>query len=544
MNPEEFEALGQEFMKEQDLASLESEFNVPTKTVLPTKPKSDFKGVASFSPMDILKNTLAGGIASIRQVDKNKAGVEELFYEATGNKDALKELASQQKTRDAAYKGLSKNYPISTLVGTMAPYVATAPFGVSTNVAKTAAHKLPQTVSALKAITAGGLEGAASGAASYDDTIGSGAAWGAGGAGVGRFLGDAMGGATNKLLGPDRDTIEFAKKHKLFTPPGMRTGDQQLQQLDSAFKTSHRTISKYQKRLLESKMKENRLISKEIGGDVADVLSPDYLAGERKRIGKGMDDLVKGTTGNVTDDMALRATDIIENFKRVDIDETAPALLRTHERKLYELADSGGKLTGDQYEKVSKDLNAAISNQYGKGEVLKGSALNKLVDIYNDAIGKGVGTVNAKKWKELRKQYALVKSVEKAKDLTTQKGAAGVSGYVDASKLAKIFKSSDTINKLADVENLRKSQRSSTLATSDLLARMLKVNEPSQALGAFSLLGSRAKGKLPFVDEILASLYLSGFPHATGIAPILGGQTQGLMSNLGSRVTMPEFNQQ
>ena len=103
---------------------------------------------------------------------------------------------------------------------------------------------------------------------------------------------------------------------------------------------------------------------------------------------------------------------------------------------------------------------------------------------------------------------------------STEKGAAGVSGYVDTAKLAKDFKASEDINMLGKVEKLRKAQAKSSLSTTGLVGRMFNAAEPMDALGSINLILSRSH--VPLLDDIATGVYMKGYPHATGLAPIFG----------------------
>lgn len=457
-------------------------------------------------------------IGAGREFDKLGSGIADLFdtgMEYLGSEDATvrrADRAADQKQKDELFDPLGEERWVATSVGSVLPYLATLPIGMTSGAARATTSLAPNLAKeAGKRFLLETGAGAATGAAHYDDTALSGAAWGAGGNVAGKWMGDLLGGAKKHLRGDEEKVIKFAKDNKLYVPPGMATGNQSLQQMDRALQTHRLTSDKVADKLDQSKRVENSIIAKEMGGPKADWLTDDYMEAQRKRITDKMDELVAGSKGDVTEDMAYTGSRIVEDYVGKSIDGKAPAILRNAESKLYQLYDEGG-LDGETYQNITKNLRAQASNQYNSpsGDRILGKSLSDIANLFDEAIESGVGSAGKADWKEARKQFALLSSVDELRDVT---------GNVDTSALARKFKSSDKINNLAKVEELRKKQKGASLGTSGLLGKMINPTSPSESIGAAGLLSGRMSGGLLGLDDFFADIYLKGYPHSTGIIP-------------------------
>lgn len=452
--------------------------------------------------------------------------------------------AADWKEEDRLYSPLQSEKPVATTLGSMAPYLATIPLEAAGAVR--AAGSAPSWISnmakplfgkgnfvtnalgsGLRTLGTGakiagreGAIGAAQGALHYDDTALSGAAWGAGGGLAGSYLGKIMGSGANRLNPELQRIVAFGKKHGLFMPPGMRTGNSRLQQLDKAMATYPMTADKIKDLMQRSREAENRLISQELGGPTADIFSTEYLAAERKRIRKTMNDLVANTQGSFTVPHTQRITNIIDEFKSTNPSGKAPKILKDFEDQVYFKNINNDPLTGKEYDSFTKRLNAAADKQFSglNGDRYLGMALNQISDVFNDAIESTLNGARRGDWQNTRRQFSLLNSIEKNRD---------IAGYVDTQKLAEDFIASPNIKKLGEVEAWRKKQPPNSLSTSGMLARMLSsaTHNPTQALGMASILGARMSHGVMGIDNLLSSLYLSGYPHVTGLAPIAGKYT-------------------
>ncbi len=424
-------------------------------------------------------------------------GIEKAMPDWWGEESRAQQAKTKadQAQKDEYYNPLSKEHRVATFTGEALPYLA-IPGGAGSGI--------------LNAMGRGATQGAAEGAMHYDDDMMSGAAWGAGGNVTGQWLGDLLGGGIDKLKGAEPKIIKYAKDNNLFVPPGMASGSKPFQQMDQALKTHRLTSDKIlNEKLVDSMVIQNNLISKEIGAET-DYFTDDYFENQMKRIKSGMDDATKGATANVNMEQALSAEDIAMNYGESSVTGTIPAILNRSAEKLGDLID--GNLDSKTHGIQTRALRKQATNQFNSpsGDNLLGESLNEMADLYDDILSTG-SSFDKDAYRQLRKEYALLNSVEQTKD---------VSGNAMPIPLAKKFKSSSEIKKLAEVEKLRNKQSGASLSTSGLLGKMLNPLNPTESIGAMSLLSGRTVGGvLPLFSDMSTDLYLKGYPHITGIIP-------------------------
>ncbi len=492
----------------------------------------------------------AYGISMGREYKKLGSGTWDLAdtaLEAMGSDSAAarrKTRAEEWKEEDRLYAPMAEAHPVATTLGPITPYLATLPFEAIgavraagstptwiSNLAKPLWGKgniftnwlgrVAQGATNVGRVTAReGAIGGVQGALHYDDTFLNGAGWGAGGGLAGMYLGKVLGAGANRLNPELQRIVNFGRRHGIFIPPGMRTGNSRLQQLDKAMQTYPMTADKFNDLMQRSKEAENRLLSRELGGPEADIFSAEYLADQRLRIKQELDRLASNTAGQFTPNDYFRVADVVDRFRDTDPSGFAPNILTRYEQLVSDMASNNVPMTGQNYEAFTRRLNRAADKQFSgiNGDRYLGNALNEISDIFNDVIGSGMGVTSSAEWRNARRQFALLKAIEKNKD---------IAGYIDVANLAKDFKSSPLIRDLGEIEAWRRKQPPNSLSTSGMLARMLSsaTHNPSQAAGMASLLGARMSKGVLGLDSFLTSLYLSGYPHVTGFLPYAGKYT-------------------
>lgn len=468
--------------------------------------------------------------------------------EAMGSDSAAarrKTRAEEWKEEDRLYAPMAEAHPVATTLGPITPYLATLPFeaigavrtaaaaptwisnlarplfGRSNFISNWLGGVARDAVNAGKVAAREGAIGGVQGALHYDDTFLNGAGWGAGGGLAGMYLGRVLGSGANRLNPELQRIVNFGTDNGIFLPPGMRTGNSRLQQLDRAMQTYPLTADKFNDMLQRSKEAENRLISRELGGPQADIFSADYLADQRLRIKRELDRLALNTApGQFTPHHYFQVADIVDRFRDTDPSGIAPNILTRYEQLVSDMASNNVPMTGQNYEAFTRKLNRAADKQFSgiNGDRYLGNALNEISDIFNDVIGSGMGGASSAEWRNARRQFALLKAIEKNKD---------IAGYVDVANLAKDFKASPVIRDLGEIEAWRRKQPPNSLSTSGMLARMLSsaAHNPAQAVGMASLLLPRMTKGVLGLDSFFSGAYLAGYPHVTGFLPWAGRYT-------------------
>lgn len=502
---------------------------------------------------DAPSNMEAALIGTGRFLDKMGAGSADLLDRASINVsrgkyvdqalERRRKRREDQAKKDVLYSRLEETHPLATTLGEMAVPMASLPGGLITQgLSKTApkawgaaqatkvgdllgmakaAKNVPVPMGWGKAIGTEAALGGTAGASHYDASALEGALWGAAGGAGGKYISNLLGGTGVNLKGNAPRIVETAKKHGLFVTPGMATGKRSIQQMDQAVSTHKSSKDIFDDMLRESKVKENRLISKELGGEPTDYFDREFMDASKKRITDRMSDLANKSNGTFSEEMVEGARGIAERYRRTNRNQEIPKILESHIKDMEEMASSGRTIDGATYQRITQDLNEAASDQYGaSGDVALARALKGISELYGDAIDAGNPAQSAA-WKEARRQFALHSAIDKSLGQTVKKGFSGVEGFVDARKLAKNFKTSDIVNELAEIDRYRESMPGASLGTSGLLGKMLKgtVRDPSEMAGAGALLTGRLLNPIGTVDELFTTAYLKGYPHVSGVLP-------------------------
>jgi hypothetical protein len=490
---------------------------------------------------DLAKDTspaLSGVIAAGRWADKIGSGTMDLVdrglakYSSDENKqqyiDSIAARKKDQAGKDAAYAPLASEHGIATTLGEIAPSLATLPLGIASQTARI----LPAALSASRAAPAiktalelgkEGAIGAAEGAAHYDDTALGGAATGfLGSAAVRGLTKPFRGSSQDALTKTEKGTVDWAEKQGLMVPPGMYTGNVTQQNIDNFMSTNMGSSEVYKDILRESKKKETNLISRELGQET-DEFSPEYLSDARDIITNRLDNMVEKSDMKVGSGL-LKSIDSINNkFKMLNPEGKRSPLIDNYSEKLQGYFESGKSMSGKQFQLMTKQLNQATTNAYRSGNMALATSLGDISGKLYDSVGVAVG----EGWKDARKKYALLSSIEKTLPQSSERLVGGSAGFVDAAKLAKKFKGNDTIDKLADYSTMKKQQAKASLSGMSALNKALNPMDYGLIKTASMLSGSKASAFDP-VSKALSKLYLSGYPTKKGV---LGNDTAGMIGN-------------
>lgn len=446
-------------------------------------------------------------LGSGRELNKVSEGTKDLANIVTGDNESRAKRAITQAAEDKEWSSLAEHSPISTTTGAVLPYLLLPTSSLSRAGAAKGVNWAARNSPTLKYIAGETALGALTGAAHYDDTALSGAGWGAGGAMTGKFASDLLTGHPSNLSPRAAEIVKYGQKEGLFTPKSM---------IDSSRKTASNTKS-YENKLRNSYKKQNKLISKEIGGETADFLTPEYTKAQTNRIKRKMDELSEETSGIITDGDVYDIISIAEESRLNRLDQKNPKIVDSITTKIADIG-AGGKIDGKAYQDLTQQMHQIKSNQLKSpgGDMELVNTLSNMENSLNDIIGRGLSDSKASEWSEARRQYQLVKAVDRARSETSKKGLSGVEGFVDPVKLAKYNSTNPVVQKLSDFEKLRVSR------TSDF--------------GSSSLFDfARRHGSPSGIANLAKSLYPSGkglIPNSTGLSPYIRG--------LISRYTMSE----
>jgi hypothetical protein len=355
----------------------------------------------------------------------------------------------QAEQEQALYDPLREAAPTATMLGEMAPYLATAPIGGSAGAAGATARGLAGLAG--KA----GLQGAqrfATGAGSQAllgtgrglaGRVGEQAAIGTGlgavsappgQAGTGAGLGGAIGGAfpllgrgAGALAGRARGAVQAAREAGKAGVPltlGQRIGSNLITKLEEVYSrvpglgSAFEGVKKGQQRAI------NRMAAESVG-ETADEVTSEVLGRAATRIGNDFDEVIAGDPFQFTRGFMQTAREL----RRTMADELYEAPFTTRQlNKILVRAKAGGLMTANEYKKLNTRVGKKLAGQLDSDER---DALMLFKDALDDMIGQQMSPSRLQRWNQARDQWRNLRTLEKVTDVEA--------GIVSGPKLANVL---------------------------------------------------------------------------------------------------------
>lgn len=368
----------------------------PPLKVRPTAPKQEYV------PEEGFFQTL--GIGAGRTFDKLGAGVQQLYYGATGNDAKLQALQADQAEKDSLYAPLQKARPWATGIGESLPAMAIPMGGAATTTAGIAARY--------------GLGNAVLGALQYGsagERAGNAAVQGIGSA-AGAVAGSALGNGVSRLanLQPIQRTATPAQQaaaavlDKAGVPLsiGERTGSKVARGFEDAFSVLPRTAGTAQATKEAQAVALNRAVAKMAGvnDSALTAITPDVAMSARNAAGKAIGDIAERNVLTVDAPVMQKLIAIQNEVTQFAPDDVAKPVLARVNQALSKLETSP---TGDviMQGRAFRELQSAIGKQMqsakGDTKAYLGSLRNTLRESMNSSISKA----DAEAWQAANKAY-------------------------------------------------------------------------------------------------------------------------------------------
>ena len=286
------------------------------------------------------------------------------------------EYAKRRESGQDILKGLSEEYPVSTIGGGIAGGLLGAGAIGATQAGRTLGGMLGSGNTGAriaKGILSSGAAGALYGAGGADTGER------AQGAAQGGLLGAAIGGAIPavsglagaikknvmpKLEGPAKQAAQnlnnLAKKHGIDLEVSDIAGSNRYKRLVAQGKSL--PLSGAEDATEKTQVQINRAVSKTLGEE-ADKITPEYLDGVRKNLGTQFQDFTKGKEFSVTADAYTKIDDIANIASRKGYGAEGEALVNQYKSELESLVDDRGLIKGDKLDKFRRDLSAVARKQ-------------------------------------------------------------------------------------------------------------------------------------------------------------------------------------
>jgi hypothetical protein len=330
-------------------------------------------------------------------------------------------LAQEKRQREKAaeYRHLEDAHPIATVAGEVIPAAAAPLLRVAqggglaatmTNTAASAALPAMAEYGTAEERGVGGLKAAAGGALG-----------GAVAKGAERVVGKVLK-PVEKVQSESLDeAIAAAQRLGISLTPGEMTGSKAVQAVEARLAKMPGSSGAMQQFQRARDIALNRAAAKGMG-ETADEITPEVFARASKRIGGEFERLSSG-----------REVALGEPFQRAlaTLGEEQSRLGKFADGRVNELINDGmelaqsGKVDGRAYQSIRSSLGKKAKDAFASGQSELGQALKTVRDAMDEAAEVGMTGADKEAWGLARKQWAVLKTLEKGNVVEGGKVSAG-----------------------------------------------------------------------------------------------------------------------
>lgn len=393
-------------------------------------------------------------------------------------------------------------------IASAAPILSKAP--VVGSALSNAAKAIGASKGALGVPVAGAVQGGVSTLMTEGDL--SGVAPGAIGAGVVGSLG--------KVLNPIADSsINVARKGFVNTlqkagitnlTPGQITGNSALETIESVLSKLPLTAGASRKRA-EGQLKKFTEAALKFAGAKGDQITPEVREAIEKTFTQRYSDLMDNEIVNIDQP-------VIDKIIEISTDqlEALPTTVKPIIQKyMRDIVRSGGQLTGMAYQKARSAMtqqarSLAASDTYTAG------ILRELRNTLDDAAERSLPVDKQGAWRELQKQYANYKSIQKAATNVSKDSLEGIlspSALLRAVETANKTKGQAGYGELYDISRAGRGVLADSVPDSGTAQRLFYQNLMTGALGGGAVYGTTQDPE----TAALAALLAMGGPKAVQV---------------------------
>jgi hypothetical protein len=418
-------------------------------------------------------------VAAGRGTDQIIKGVQQLFYKATGNKEAENRLAQTQAEETALYRPLKEKFPLVTAIGEAAPMLAVPIGGAGGAMATIGRSALAGAVpEALRYGTAS--ERASRGAL--------GALGGGVGAGIGVAAGRLLKPAGVSVAGASDDALAAAQRVGYVPTAGEKTGNAAMRNFENYLARSPGSSGRMQVASEANQTALNRAAAKAMG-ETSDDLGERVFASAKDRIGGDFTRLQQITKPDVGTPDFMDALVKIDAANAARLSYASPKITKEVDKAL-ELA-AQGKITGTAYKEIRTQISSSADEAFSAGDATLGQALKTIRNSLDDAAKGSLSPADRKAWDTARKQWQAYKILSKSN--------VAEGGNVSAARLASSvrrdmpdFRAGGVNGELGDIARIGEAFKSVSNPNSGNLTQNMIYGNPITGLPA--LLGNKAMG--------------------------------------------------
>jgi hypothetical protein len=358
---------------------------------------------------------------------------------------------------------------------------------------------------------AGAIQGATSTAITEGDL--SGALPGAVGAGVV--------GSVGKVLKPIADeSISAARKGFVATlkkagitdlTPGQLTGNTALETIDAVLSKLPLTAGAARKKA-ESQLRKFTGEALKFAGAKGDEVTPEVKRVVEDTFSQRYKDLMSGQVVNIDQPVLDKVAEIAS-----DQLEALPTTVKPIVQKyMRDIVQSGGKLTGEAYQKARSAMTQQ-SRSLSATDTYTAGVLKDLRNALDDAAERSLPADKQGAWKELRKQYANYKSIQKASTSVSRDSLEGIlspAALLRAVETANKTKGQAGYGELYDIARAGRGVLADTVPDSGTAQRLFYQNLMTGGVGGLGVGGATYGATQDPETAALAAVLALGGPKA------------------------------
>lgn len=334
-------------------------------------------------------------------------------------------------------------------------------------------------------------------------------------------IGAGVVGGLGKVMKPIADSsISRARKGFVSTlkkagiddlTPGQLTGNTALQTIDSILSKLPLTAGSAQKKA-ESQLKKFTSEALRFAGQKGDEITPEVRRLAEENFSQRYSNLMKNEVVNIDQP-------VIDKIVEISADqlEALPTTVKPIIQKyMRDIVQSGGKLTGTAYQKARSAMtqqsrSLSVTDPYTAG------VLRDLRNTLDDAAGRSLPANKQGAWKELQKQYANYKSIQKAATNVSNDSLEGMlspSSLLRAVETANKTKGQAGYGELYDLSRSGRSVLADSVPDSGTAQRLFYQNLITGGLGGLGVGGATYGATQDPGTAALAGVLALGGPKA------------------------------
>lgn len=215
---------------------------------------------------------------------------------------------------------------------------------------------------------------------------------------------------TNQLSGQERNLATAAEKAGITLTPAQQTGSKGLRMLEETMARTPLAAGPMRGAFENQRGQFNSAVL-EKAGITADNANPETLARAFQQQGKTFNDLAARTSATFDKTFANDVGDTVQKYAN-RLDTNVAPIFKSYLKDVLETVGNSTSLTGEKYANIRSDITRTIRENQSNPSLQR--ALGGLVDSLDGAMERSASPQLAAEWKDARRQYQALMTVDKA----------------------------------------------------------------------------------------------------------------------------------